>query len=105
MEQIDVMKNGDFTDVEIELALHCLESALLGLYDSRSTVENFLLRRNLAGVNTDPTAYLSALRAVTRKEIIAAANRLSLDTVFYLKPDPKQSSENGGEEDDDNDNT
>ena len=93
--QIDAMQQGIFTNEEMSAALHAIESALLGIRDSRATLESFTMRRLLAGADTSPQAYLEALRAVTREQITACANKLSLDTVFYLKPeDPK-----GGDKD------
>lgn len=95
LKQVEAMQKGRFTDAEMAAALHCMESALLGIGDSRSTLESFTLRRLLANVDTSCEHYLTVLRSVTRDDIIAAANRLCLDTVYYLKPDITQ----GGEED------
>ncbi len=98
--QVKAIQNGEFTENEMSAALHSIESALLGIRDSRSTVENFMLRRLLAGVDTDPNAYLASLRKVAKEDIIAAANRLCLDTVYYLKPDiSKGGSEDASEDD------
>lgn len=100
LAQVNAMKEGDFSDWEISAALNSIESALKGLSDGRSTVESFLLRRLLAGCDTDPDRYLSALRAVTKEDIVSAAKRLSLDTVYYLKPDGNENDTTGGEEED-----
>lgn len=95
LTQVEAMQQGRFTDTEMAAALHCIESALLGISDSRSTLESFTLRRLIANVDTDTHHYLEALSRVTRQDIVDAANRLCLDTVYYLKPDMIQ----GGEED------
>ena len=95
LKQIEVMKKGEFTDAEMTAALHCIESALLGIGDSRSTLENFMMRRLLSGVDTSAESYLTSLRAVTKQDVVSAANRLCLDTVYYLKPDLSK----GGDED------
>ena len=100
LDQVEAMKNGDFTDKEMAAALHSVESALRGIRDSRSTVESFMIRRLLMGVNTDIEAYLASLQAVSRQDIVDAAKRLCLDTVYYLKPDQKENEELGGEDDD-----
>ena len=93
LEQIDVMKKGAFTDTEMDAALHSIESALIGMKDSRSTVESFVLRRLLAGVDTDVNRYMQSLKDLTKDDIVAVANKLSLDTIFYLKPDASQDAD------------
>lgn len=100
IRQIDAMKNGDFSDTEIEAARHSIESALRGMKDSRSTMESFTLRRLLAGVDTHVENYITSLRALTKEDIVAVANKFSLDTVFYLKPDfSKENDIEEGEDD------
>ena len=93
LKQVKAMQDGDFSDTEMQAALHSIESALNGIRDSRSTVESFMIRRLLSGVDTDTERYLASLRALTRQDIIDAANRLCLDTVYYLKPDQKETDE------------
>ena len=101
LAQVNAMKAGDFTEAEILAAYNSIESALKGLSDGRSTVESFVLRRLLAGCDTDPEHYRSALKAVRKDDIVAAAKRLCLDTVYYLKPDGHDNESTGGEEQDD----
>ncbi len=101
LAQVKAMQEGDFSDRDMSAALNSIESALKGLSDGRSTVESFVLRRLLAGCDTDPERYLLSLRALTRDDIVASAKRLSLDTVYYLKPDGNVNDTAGGEEEDD----
>jgi len=99
LKQVHAMQNGSFTDADMSAALHTIESALLGIRDSRSTLESYLVRRILTGVQTDPETYLLELRKVTKEDIILAAKRLSLDTVYYLKPEPGKGDNDDGLED------
>ena len=99
LAQVQAVQNGEFSEEIAKAALDSIESALKGIRDSRSTVESFLMRRLLAGADTDIVAYLNALRAVTKEDIVQAARKLSLDTVYYLKPDPSANGDMGGDED------
>ena len=99
LEQVAAMQNGDFSDEIVKAALDSIESALCGIRDSRSTVESFLMRRLLAGADTDLAAYLASLRAVTKDDIIKSARKLTLDTVYYLKPDGIEEDDLGGDDD------
>ncbi len=101
LAQVKAMQEGDFTNDEMSAALNSIESALKGLSDGRSSVESFVLRRLLAGCDTDPKHYLTALRCLTKKDIVMVAKRLCLDTIYYLKPDGNENTAPGGEEEDD----
>ena len=99
LAQVQAIQNGQFSEEIAKAALDSIESALKGIRDSRSTVESFLMRRLLAKADTDLTDYLNSLRAVTKEDIVKAAQKLSLDTVYYLKPDPSANGDMGGDED------
>lgn len=99
LAQVRAVQNGEFSAEIAKAALDSIESAIKGIRDSRSTVESFLMRRLLAGADTDISTYLNALRAVTKEDIVQAARKLSLDTVYYLKPDPTANGDMGGDED------
>lgn len=98
LAQVRSIQEGKFSDEVIKAALDNIESALQGIRDSRSTVENFLIRRLMAGADTDLLAYRTALRAVRKDDIVAAARKLTLDTVYYLKPDCSRLEQNENEE-------
>ncbi|MBE6672452.1 MAG: insulinase family protein [Ruminococcaceae bacterium] len=99
LAQVAAMQAGNFDQAQIDAALYSIESALRGITDSRGTVESFLLRRLLAGADISIEHYLAALQKVTKEDIVAAARRLTLDTVYYLKPDIGASDDVGGDED------
>lgn len=82
--QLDAMKRGDFTAEEITTAKHTLCSGVRQIKDSPASIEAFMLRRLLANVTEEPEECCKYIASVTRDEIIAAAQKVELDTVYFL---------------------
>lgn len=83
-DQLEAVKAGDFTAEEIESARLGLINNYRELSDSARALESWYLGRTLAGVPGDPESVTGALEAVTKEEIVAAANKAVLDTVYFL---------------------
>ncbi len=82
--QLDSMKRGEFTDSEIETARRTVISGIRQINDSSSSMEAYMLRRLLSGVETLPEKSCELVMAVTRADIIAAAQKVVLDTVYFM---------------------
>ncbi len=90
-KQLDAMCRGEFTDTEIETAKRTLISGIKQMSDSSASIEAFIFRRLLAGVSETENEYIERISKVTREELIMAANKVKLDTMYFLSGD-------GGEE-------
>ena len=84
-EQLEAMKRGDFTGEELNSALLALIGGYSELSDSARGLEGWYLGRVVSGLDDDPDGMVERLKAVTRDEIIAAANRVTPDTVYFLR--------------------
>lgn len=84
LQQVSLLQSGDFTDQEMEYAVLSLKNAYQSVYESDVTTESFFLGQLLSGTNSEPEEQKALLAEVTRKDVIAAANRLSLQTVYLL---------------------
>ncbi|MEG0692048.1 MAG: insulinase family protein, partial [Oscillospiraceae bacterium] len=82
--QLDLMKKGDFTDDEIGNATLSLKNAFSSVYEHASSIEGFYLGQILSGMLSSPDAEKLKLDSITRQEIIDAANKVTLDTVYIL---------------------
>ena len=78
------MKRGNITESEIETAKNTLCSGIKQVSDTPASIEAFALRRMLANVSEEPDDCIKEIRAVTKEQIIAAANKVELDTVYFL---------------------
>ncbi len=82
--QLDAMKRGEFTDSEIETARRTIISGVKQIYDSPSSMEAYALRRLLANVSDSPERSCERVMSVTKDDIIVAAGKVMLDTVYFM---------------------
>ena len=78
------MKGGVFTEEEIETARRTLISGIRQINDSPSSIEAFMFRRLLSGVSETPEEACERITSVTRRNVIEAAQKVVLDTVYFL---------------------
>lgn len=84
LKQLDDMREGRFTDEEFENAKTALVSSFLGVSDSIGAIENWYFGCIYDGENTGPEEMAKKTAAVTAEQVVAAANTLTLDTVYFL---------------------
>ena len=84
-EQFSLMKKGDFTEDEIEQTKSMLRNQLLETSDSASGQIELNYREVLSNANQSVEKLLEQIESVSREEIIAAANKCELDTIYFLK--------------------
>lgn len=85
LAELEACKNGDITDDELNKARQYLLSSYRSAMDSPGSLESWYTGRAIDGADRSLQEEAALLNAVSREEIIAAANRLQLDTVYFLK--------------------
>ena len=83
--QLDEMKKGNFTDEDISSAKLDLTDALNGVSDTGAGLANFYASLSAIGVNDTLESVIENINKVTKDEIIAVANSITLDTIYFLK--------------------
>ena len=83
--QLDACVQGDISDEELENARRAILSALRASLDSHSRMDEYSLGCALSGRDVSIEALMASIRAVTRDEVRAAAQKLSVDTIYFLK--------------------
>ena len=83
--QLDACRQGDISEEELENARRAILSALRAAMDSPGRMDEYSLGCALAGRDVGIPALMDAIRGVTKDEVCAAAQKLSLDTVYFLK--------------------
>lgn len=84
LRQLDEVKQGNFDEGEVEAAKKSLCNSYRTLSDSLGGLENWYLSQTFASHSQQPEEAAAQINAVTRQEIIDAANRVTLDTVYCL---------------------
>lgn len=87
--QLDRLKNGEFTDEELENARLSIVDSLISVEDSASTTAQWYFSQGIDRART-PQEVVAAVRAVTREQVAAAAQTLLVDCVYTLTPDAKE---------------
>lgn len=83
--QLDNMKSGKFEDDEILAAKKYLTTGLNSMKDGIRTMEDYYLSQAIMGSNCEIDCLLEDILKVTREDIVAAVNKVELDTTFFLK--------------------
>lgn len=84
LAQLDKMRAGDFTEAEFHAGKQALLSGYRALLDSQKQVEDYWFSQAVAGADESPEALSERVAAVTREQVVAAAQKIQLDTVYYL---------------------
>ena len=82
---LDEMKNGDFTDKDIEIAQLSVINSYKEVFDNAGNIVYWYLRRLLSGNIKSPEDMIDEIKKVTKEDIIKSAQNLSLDTVYFLQ--------------------
>ncbi len=94
LEQVEAMKQGNFTDEEMDQARLAMINSYRAVSDSPFSLENWYLGQLLSERMFTPAQEIEHLKAVTREQIIEAANRMQLDTVYRLECEPGMNAVN-----------
>ena len=85
LEQLDLMKKGEFSDDELESAKLSLINAYREISDNPQSLQNWYIGRALSGISQSPDEAIEAVKNATREDIVATANKVVLDTVYFLR--------------------
>jgi predicted Zn-dependent peptidase len=85
--QLEKVKNGDFSDKEIEQGKKFLITEMKSAKDSQAGIEGFYYTQLMLGNVTTIDDFIDGISSVTREEIIESAKKVMIDTVFLLEQD------------------
>ena len=84
-QQIEDMKNGDFTEEEVEIAKNGIIASIKTIDDEQDTEITYFFSQELSNSKCNIEQYMNNIRAVTREKVIDIANKVSINTVYFLK--------------------
>lgn len=85
MVQFNKMKNGEIDDAEFENSKRYLISSINSMKDGLSAMEDYYLSQAILGKNGVLDDLIAAIEKVTKEEVSAVFNKISVDTVYLLK--------------------
>ena len=84
-KQLEDMKNGVFSDEDIENAKKGIISTIKSIDDEQDTEITYFFGQELTDTKTSIEQYIEKIQKVTKQDIIKVANSISVNTVYFLK--------------------
>lgn len=85
LAQLEACRRGELEDWELTGAVRSIVSALQTTLDSQGRLEDYWLGQAVAGLTEGPEELAVRVEKVTRENVVAMANRVELDTIYFLK--------------------
>ena len=84
LAQLQDIREGKVSDAEMNASKKALVNILMSLNDSAFSMEDFYLSGLIAGNVTDIEDYIRKIEETTLEEVVQVADKIQLDTVYYL---------------------
>lgn len=84
-EQLEDMKNGNFTEEDISNAKRTIISTIRGVSDEQDTEITYYLGQELSNRKIDLLNYEKKINNISKEDIMKLANNISVNTIYFLK--------------------
>ena len=84
-QQIENMKKGDFTDEEVENAKKGIIASIKTIDDEQDTEITYFFSQELSKSKCNIEQYMQRISGVTKEKVVDIANKVSINTVYFLK--------------------
>lgn len=85
--QVESIKNGEVSENEFLAAKKSIMNVYSAISDSPDAIERFYLGRIVNGIDVDIDEFLDKIEALTLDDVIEAARKIDLHTVYFLRGD------------------
>lgn len=83
--QLDEIRNGNISEHEFISSINAIVNTCSSYYDDQRALASYYLSERVLGTNTTLEEYISLIKAVTPEDVIRVAQKIQLDTVYFLK--------------------
>ena len=84
-KQIEEMKNGNFTEEEIENSKKGIIAAINTIDDEQDTGITYYFGQELSNSNVSEEEYIKKIENINKKDIVDIANKVQINTIYFLK--------------------
>jgi predicted Zn-dependent peptidase len=84
LKQMNEIKSGKISDYEFESTVKTIETGINSLKDNQLHIVDFYLSQCISGTDDDFDSFIKKIKAVGRQDVVDAAERIRLDTVYFL---------------------
>lgn len=85
LAQLAELQKGEISEEELAACKNRVAASLRGISDSPAALEDFYLDETVLGLFCTPEEMAALVEEVTREEVVAAAQGIRLDAVYFLK--------------------
>lgn len=83
-EQIQDIREGKISEYEFESTIKTIETGIKSLKDSQLNIVDYYLSQTYTGIQDTFDSFIEKISKVTRENVVAAAKKVELDTVYFL---------------------
>lgn len=83
-EQLDAMKQGDFTEAEVEQTKAMIKNQILETSDVARGLVELSYHQVVSGKNRTLSDWIELVDSVSKEDVIQAAKKIKLDTIYFL---------------------
>ena len=84
-EQLEDMKKGEFTDKNLEEAKNNIVATINFIPDEQDSELMYYFSQELSGYEMGYEEYIAKINSVTKEDVIELANRIQINTIYFLK--------------------
>ncbi len=84
-EQLEDMKNGDFTEEEVENAKKAIISSIKTIDDEQDTSITYYFGQEMSGNQKSVEDYIERIGKVNKEDLIQVANKVEINTIYFLR--------------------
>ncbi|MDM5316460.1 pitrilysin family protein [Fictibacillus sp. b24] len=93
-EQHEEIKNGNITDAEFDQTKAMINNQVLETIDHPIGLSEVLYHNVVAGTNRSIEEWMEGIKSVTKEDVVKVAEKVKLDTIFFLKGAATNGNEN-----------
>lgn len=84
-EQLEDMRKGDFTEEEVENAKNSIISSIKTIDDEQDTSITYYFGQEMSGNQNSVDDYIERIGKITKEDVIQVANKVEMNTVYFLR--------------------
>ena len=84
-KQLEDMKNGDFTEEEVENAKKAIISSIKTIDDEQDTSITYYFGQEMSGNQKSVDEYIERIEKVTKEDVIQVAKKVEINTIYFLR--------------------
>lgn len=84
-QELEEVKGGDFSDEDIRISIKSLQSSTESIRDSIFLISEFFFSQLISQDFRTLEEILDDLEKVTKEEIVEAANKIAIDTIYFMR--------------------